>query len=223
MTAADPPVPRSESRLGSAPTVWPLLGLRVVTPRLELRLPSGEEVLELFSRVPDDYEVDPSWPPFGFADRPTQTAHLQQFWRALGNWRPSAWRLPLAVWREGRAVGVQELEAENFAVLRTVESSSFLVPQARDEGIGKEMRRAVLSLAFDHLGAEFARSGAWHDNAASLGVSRAVGYRDNGWHLQVRDGRADVQRDVILEKKDWVGASDVEVHGLDACMAWFGA
>ena len=26
---------------------WPLLGLRIVTPRLELRLPSGDELAEL--------------------------------------------------------------------------------------------------------------------------------------------------------------------------------
>lgn len=175
--------------------------------------------MALFERVPDDYESDPSWPaPAG----PRQVAFLQQFWRALGTWKRDDWRLPLAVWHDGAVIGLQELEARNFAVLRTVESSSFLVREARGKGLGKEMRRAVLSLAFDHLGAEFATSGAWEDNAASLGVSRAVGYVDNGWELHEGTGRVGVMRKVILERPTWERATDIEVEGLDACREWFG-
>jgi RimJ/RimL family protein N-acetyltransferase len=149
-------------------------------------------------------------------------AFLQQFWRALGTWKRDDWRLPFAVWRDGDPVGVQELEARNFAVLRTVESSSFLVPEARGKRIGQEMRRAVLSLAFDHLGGEVATSGAWEDNAASLGVSRAVGYVANGWHRHEDRGRVGALRSVILEKKDWTPATDIEVEGLEGCRDWFG-
>ncbi len=216
---ADPPAPRSEGRSGPGSSLWPLLGLRIRTPRLELRLPTEEEAFELFARVPDDYESDPAAPaPAG----PRQVAFLQQFWRALGNWKLDDWRVPLGVWHEGEAIGQQELEARNFATLRTVESSSFLVPSARGTGLGKEMRRAVLSLAFDHLGAEYAKSGAWDDNAASLGVSRAVGYADNGWDPHEREGARGVMRRVLLQRKDWRPATDVEVAGLDACREWFG-
>lgn len=66
--------------------------------------------------------------------------------------------------------------------------------------IGKEMRAAVLSLAFDHLGAEVASSGAWEWNATSLGVSRALGYVDNGWFRHEHLGRTGVQRRVVLER-----------------------
>jgi len=184
-----------------------------------LRLPTEVEALDLFARTPDDYESDPAWP---VLVGPRQAAFLQQYWRALGNWKPDEWRLPFAVWHENGAVGIQELEARNFRVLRTVESSSFLVPGARGKGIGKEMRRAVLALAFDHLGAEYAVSGAWEDNVASLGVSRAVGYRDNGWHVQERNGAAGVTRSVILEKNDWTVAPDIAIEGLDKCKEWFG-
>jgi hypothetical protein len=39
------------------------------------------------------------------------------------------------------------------------------------------MRAAILWLAFAGLGAEYAVSGAYLDNPASLGVSRRLGWR----------------------------------------------
>lgn len=44
-------------------------------------------------------------------------------------------------------------------------------------------RMAVLGLAFDHLYALVAVSSARSDNGASLGVSRSIGYTDNGVSL----------------------------------------
>jgi RimJ/RimL family protein N-acetyltransferase len=203
--------------------LWPPAELRLTTGRLELRLPSEAELVELVARTPDDLETDPSWPAPPGAPRPVPTAVLQWYWRALGEWRVEHWRLPLAVWFEGELVGFQELEAERLAVLRTVESSSWLVQRARGLGIGKEMRAAVLSLAFDHLGATIATSGAWEWNAASLGVSRSLGYEDNGWFVQERDGVLARQRRVVLEKQHWDPAPwPTSVAGLDRCRSWFG-
>ena len=204
--------------------VWPLADLVLTTPRLELRLPTEPELLALAARAPDDLETDPAWPAPPGAASPTPTAVLQWYWRALGEWRPEHWRLPLAVWLESELVGFQELEAERFATLRTVESSSWLVPDARGHGVGKEMRAAVLALAFEHLGALVATSGAWESNAASLGVSRALGYVDNGWFVHDHLGRVGRQRRVILEKQDWDPAPwPTTVTGLDACRSWFGS
>jgi RimJ/RimL family protein N-acetyltransferase len=67
------------------------------------------------------------------------------------------------------------LEGQDFLVRRTVDSSSQLRTDARGRGWGKQMRRAVLALAFGPLGAELAVTSAWHHNRASLGVSRALG------------------------------------------------
>jgi RimJ/RimL family protein N-acetyltransferase len=47
-------------------------------------------------------------------------------------------------------------------------------------GVGTGMRAAVLQLAFAGLGAEYAISSAFIDNAASLAVSRKLGYADDG-------------------------------------------
>jgi RimJ/RimL family protein N-acetyltransferase len=54
-------------------------------------------------------------------------------------------------------VGVQELWAENFAELRKVATGSWLGLKHQGQGIGIEMRSAVLHLAFACLGAEQAR------------------------------------------------------------------
>ena len=202
---------------------WPLAGLCLTTDRLELRLPTGDELLELVSLAPEDLETDPGWPAPPGAAHPTATAVLQWYWRALGEWKVDHWRLPLAVWFDSGLVGFQELEAERFSVLGTVESSSWLVPQARGRGVGKEMRAAVLNLAFEHLGANFATSGAWEANGASLGVSRALGYVDNGWFLHDHLGRIGRQRRVILERERWNPSRwPTAVAGLDECRSWFG-
>ena len=203
--------------------VWPLFGLRLSTPRLELRLPNEDELISLVASAPDDLETDPSWPAPAGAPRPIATAVLQWYWRALGEWKADHWRLPLAVWAAGDLVGFQELEAERFAVLRTVETSSWLVPGVRGLGIGKEMRAAVLALAFDHLGAAVATSGAWEWNGASLGASRALGYVDNGWFVHEHLGRTGVQRRVVLERAAWNGQRwPTTIEGPGAARAWFG-
>ena len=179
--------------------------------------------MALVELAPDDLETDPAWPAPPGAARPTATAVLQWYWRAMGQWRPDHWRLPLAVWFDSALVGFQELEAERFSALRTVESSSWLVRHARGIGIGKEMRAAVLGLAFDHLGAAVATSGAWESNEASLGVSRSLGYADNGWFLHDHLGRVGRQRRVVLEKQNWDPTPwPTAVSGLDACSSWFG-
>jgi hypothetical protein len=86
------------------------------------------------------------------------------------------------------------------------------------------MRAAVLSLAFDDLHAEYARSTAHSDNAASLGVSRKLGYVDDGIeHLAVRDQAINAQR-LLLDRATWQARRPlrVRVSGLAPCLPWFG-
>ncbi len=74
------------------------------------------------------------------------------------------------------------------------------------------------------LGARHAVSAAFEDNAASLGVSRKLGYRDDGieWHL-VR-GRPALTRRLRLTRADWQAARavPVQIHGLQPCLPHFG-
>ena len=86
------------------------------------------------------------------------------------------------------------------------------------------MRAAVLHLAFDGLGAQWAISAAFENNPASLGVSRKLGYRDDGvdWY-QVR-GRPELSRRLRLDRADWEAAQTVpvQIHGLPPCLPLFG-
>ncbi len=126
--------------------------------------------------------------------------------------------------QDGRPVGVQELEGTDFPLLRTVDTASFLVPDARARGVGQRMRSAVLGMAFDGLGAEAAITSAWDDNHASLGASRALGYRPNGEHRQVRDGGAGLMVHLRMSRQDWYGRERpaTTITGLAACLPLFG-
>ena len=87
------------------------------------------------------------------------------------------------------------------------------------------MRAAVLALAFGPLEARAAISSAWHDNHASLGVSRALGYQPNGESLHAHDDRVDVMRHMRLLRADWQASGHgdhVQIAGFDACRPLFG-
>ncbi len=93
------------------------------------------------------------------------------------------------------------------------------------QGMGTEMRAAVLALAFDGLGAEFALSGAFVDNAASLAVSRKLGYADDGIERQVVRGRPNDTRRLRLDRASWQAHRTIEgtISGLESCLPFFGA
>jgi RimJ/RimL family protein N-acetyltransferase len=77
------------------------------------------------------------------------------------------------------------------------------------------MREAVLHLAFDGLRAERADTAAWVTNHASLGVSRAMGYRDNGTTTRAAEGRRVEQVNLTLSRSDWRGsAGEYAIAGL---------
>ena len=59
-------------------------------------------------------------------------------------------------------------------------TGSWLGREYQGRGLGKEMRAAVLGFAFDGLDALVAETSAFLDNGPSNGVSRALGYEENG-------------------------------------------
>jgi RimJ/RimL family protein N-acetyltransferase len=87
------------------------------------------------------------------------------------------------------------------------------------------MRAAVLALAFGSLGARFAITSAWDDNHPSLGVSRALGYVDNGVTAHRRgDGVGDMVH-LRLARDAWSSSGwpeQVTVSGVEGCLPYFG-
>jgi RimJ/RimL family protein N-acetyltransferase len=206
---------------------WPVSDLRLEAGRIALRPVTEADLVPLADLRPSDAETDPRLPTFGIEDPQLAAGvatHLS-YWSSLGTWRPEAWRLGFAVRVGGVLAGVQELEADNFPALRVVETSSWLASGWRGQGVGRTMRLAVLALAFDGLGAHVAETSAWPDNAASLGVSRALGYLDNGVVRHHDRGRvADMPR-LRLPREVWLERHPdhgVRVTGLDRCRHLFG-
>ena len=86
------------------------------------------------------------------------------------------------------------------------------------------MRSAVLSFAFDGLGARFAESSAFLDNAASNAVSRGLGYEENGRGALAPQGVSRETQRFRMSAEGWRARArpPVELEGLDACRAMFG-
>lgn len=206
---------------------WPLFDLVVATRDLVLTPVTETDLARAADLLPPDVELDPAATRYELSDERLQRGIVthQHYWTCYGTWNPLAWRLPFAVRRDGEYIGCQELEGTDFPTLRSVDSSSYLVGGARGHGLGKQMRQAVLALAFGPLGARAAVTSAWRDNDSSLGVSRALGYRPNGETLHRRGEDVDVMVHMRLTRADWLatGADEqVRISGFEPCHVLFG-
>jgi RimJ/RimL family protein N-acetyltransferase len=205
--------------------IWPFFDLRVTCDEVLLRGVTDADLEILVSVIPDDLEMTPANEQFATlsrdADRRRQL--VGETWKHRGTWSPDSWCLDLAVEVQGRVVGVQALEGEQFSQLRTVDSFSWLASEVRGRGLANLMRTGVLALAFDHLGAEVAISSARTDNAPSLAVSYRMGYVDNGITRTVTPTGPFELQHVRLTRDAWrAGGRTAEVAGLEPCLSWFG-
>jgi RimJ/RimL family protein N-acetyltransferase len=207
---------------------WPLAGLQLGTPSLELRWPTVDDLHALAALAAQGVH-DPRTQPFSvpWTDaEPPQRARstLQYHWAKWASWSPANWSLNLVVLRAGEVVGSQEMSGRDFAVLREVSTGSWVGQRYQRQGIGTEMRAAVLQLAFDGLGAHWATSAAFDDNAASWGVSHKLGYRSDGIDRLVVRGKPVAARRLRLDREAWQAHRQVPVtiEGLAGCLADFG-
>ncbi|MGW5365914.1 GNAT family N-acetyltransferase [Actinopolymorpha pittospori] len=207
---------------------FPLLGLRLRTPRLELRLPDTEELAALADLAAKGIHAPDAMPFFvPWTDQPpadVARSVVQHHWLRLGTWTPEHWSLNLTVFRAGDVVGMQSIGARDLAVSREVHTGSWLGLRHQGQGIGTEMRAAVLRLAFDGLGAEHATSGAFEHNLRSSGVSRKLGYEPDGIHRRVVRGAVTVERRLRLTRANWERhrTTAVTIEGLAPCLPLMG-
>ena len=214
----------------SAVDVWPLFGLRVRTPRVELRYPTDDEVAEIAERSVTEGIHDPRFMPFGFewTDVPPplqQRNTIQYHWGLRAAWKPDQWVCDLAVVVDGRIVGAQSARGTDFRTLRAATTGSFLFLSEQGRGIGTEMRAAMVHLLFAGLGAEQALTDAWADNKQSLGVTRRLGYEQTGSRRVVSRGRTRDMLEFRLQRADWLPQqrNDIVIEGLEPCLELFGA
>ena len=209
--------------------VWPLFDLRVRTPVLELRYVDDQLATEL-AQLAGRGIHDPSFMPFAvpWTDEPSpglERSSMQWYWKARAGTSAAHWHLMLAAIVDGAAIGTTSLDASDFATVREFESGSWLGREHQGRGLGKELREATLHLGFEGLGAEFATTGAWHDNGPSLGVTRSLGYRSQGSRRAVRRGEATEMLRFSMSRADWQGRlrrEDIVIDGLAPALPLLG-
>jgi RimJ/RimL family protein N-acetyltransferase len=207
----------------------PLVGLRVLTPRLELRLPSEQELVEL-AHVAERGVHPPEEMPFLVAwtdaiGSPGFVDGFVGFHRQLReDWRPAHWHLLLGVWADDEPIGTQGIEAEDFAGRRTAETGSWLGQRFQRRGFGTEMRAAVLELLFRGLRGQTATSGVLEGNVASARVAEKLGYVLSGESIASPRGVPVRERKFRLERTAWEarGRQPIEIVGLEPCLPLFG-
>jgi RimJ/RimL family protein N-acetyltransferase len=210
-------------------SAYPPLNVQVHTPRLSL-LGATDELLErLVPTVRKGVATGPPWPfddPMSlYEDSPEREWRwLRGVWSGRGRVSASSWRLYFVVVIDGEPVGMQDLIGTDFATFGTVTTFSWLSPDVRGGGYGKEMRQAVLHLAFDGLGAREASSDAFVDNHASNRVSDALGYVPNGVSWDTRRGEPAQITCWRLTREQWIKQrrDDIELVAVADCLPVLG-
>jgi RimJ/RimL family protein N-acetyltransferase len=205
----------------------PLYGLRVRTPRLELRLGSQDELVEL-GRLAEQGVHPPGEMPFAVAwtDQVGEPDFLDGFIafheQHLADWSPDTWNLNLLVWEHDTIVGTQSVSSTDFAMRQRVATGSWISQAHQGRGIGTEMRAAVLELAFRGLGAVAAKSSWLEGNVASKRVSEKLGYVEYTLGEKSPRGTPIVEHGVEIERDAWVSPVPIAIEGLEPCLPLFG-
>jgi RimJ/RimL family protein N-acetyltransferase len=207
---------------------WPLFDLEVHTPRLTLRYLDdalARQLVAVAARGVHDPAVMPFSIPWTDLPSPQMEREAMRFyWQTRAAVRPDSWNLQFAVLVDGEVVGACDVRAEHFPTLRQFTTGSWLGREFQGRGLGKEFRTAVLTLGFDGLGAEFALTGMWHDNAASLGVTTSLGYERVGRRRALRRGEPDEQLEYRMSRDHWatIRRDDITLHGLERAREFLG-
>jgi RimJ/RimL family protein N-acetyltransferase len=207
---------------------WPFFDLRIRTPRFELRYPDDALLCELAGlaargiHAPDRMPFNEPWtrtPPGAL-----EVNSLQHWWARRATLTPDDWDLPFAVLENDRAVGVQNLFAKHFRIRRSFETGSWLGLEYQGQGIGTEMRAAVLHLGFEGLHADVAETAAFEDNPESQAVTKKLGYQYNGAGIRVREGRRATMLLYAMPRRVWEPRrrSDIVIEGLEPCLPLLG-
>lgn len=207
---------------------WPLFGLRLLTPRLELRY-VDDELSRALAEVAVEGVHDPGAMPFTvpWTRQPAAVLRVEyqrHIWSKRATTAPDDWSISFAVLVDGEPAGVQDIFAKAFPVVRQFETGSWLGRRFQGRGIGTEMRAAVLHLGFAGLGAVRAETSAWEDNPTSQAVTRKLGYADNGWTYLAREATRCRMLRYAMTREDWAARrrDDVTIEGLAPCLPVLG-
>lgn len=202
--------------------IWPLADLEVVTPRLTLRHIGDELGVELAHLAADGIH-DPATQPFSEPWTDVPSAQLEEntlryFWKCRAEKTAEHWDLCLAVVVDDMPVGVCTVHSDGFPTGRTATTGSWLGRRFQRQGLGLEMRQAALHLLFAGFGASHALTRAWHDNAASLGVTQALPYTQTATTHEHRRIHLDTMIEFSMTAERWntIKRVDIQLVGISA-------
>lgn len=203
--------------------IWPLFDLQVSTPRLSLRYVTddlGAQLAELAARGIHHPATMPFAEPWTDAPVPDlQRNSVRYYWQCRAETCIDHWDLNFAALdRGGQVVGMCTLHADRFPTLRTASTGSWLGRAFQRQGLGREIRHAALHLLFAGLGGRRAVTRVWHDNVASLGVTRSLPYTSAGATEELRRDRPDTMLSFAMARSQWetVRRTDIELTGTEA-------
>jgi RimJ/RimL family protein N-acetyltransferase len=199
----------------------PLYRLIMKTPRIELRLPTEQEIHTLGSVVsrgigrPGEPMYHEAW--LYESSPKVEQKLMEHVEKNLAEWTPENWTLGLVAFVNGQPIGMQHIFSKNFGKTRCFGSGAWLGLDYQGKGFGTEMGRAILKLGFDGLGAREAYIGAWADNAASIRVMEKLGYIPNGQYYQLRGDEVQLDKRMRYPKENWDSTKhkDVLIEGLE--------
>jgi RimJ/RimL family protein N-acetyltransferase len=201
--------------------IWPLFDLQVVTPRLALRYIDDELSVQLATLAAKGIH-DPATMPFTepWTDVPSpelERNSVQYYWRNRAETCVDRWNLDLAVLVDESAVGMCSVHAERFPQNRSLTTGSWLGRAYQGQGLGRELRQAALHLIFAGFDADLAVTRAWHDNAASIGVTRSLPYVETGTTVEMRRDRDDtmVRFEMTAERWATIRRDDIRLVGIE--------
>jgi RimJ/RimL family protein N-acetyltransferase len=204
------------------------LHVEVRTPRLTLRGASDDLLAALIpvvrAGVVAGDEVPFDDPMSMYDDNPSREWRwLRGVWAGRARAEPGWWRLYFVVDVDGRMVGMQDLIAAEFPTFGVVSTFSWL-SDVRGRGFGREMRSAILHLAFAGLDAREATSEAFIDNHASNAISQSLRYEPDGLAWATRRGQPAQLRRWRLDRPRWerTRRTDIAMSGIDECLPVLG-
>ena len=210
-------------------TAWPLFGLRLRTEHLVLRMPTDDDLAELLQvakagiHPPDEMPFGVAWT--SLTGPAFDRGFMQHYWGTRAAFSPENWFLNLMVELDGRPIGAQSVNAEGFPTFRTRPHRVVAGPRVPGTGPRQGDARRGAGLRLRRARRAGRRDRGIPRQRASNGVSRALGYEENGFDSLAPAGCRPRHPEIPDDRRRLAltAAPALAIEGLDGILDLFGA